>query len=106
MPLSEHEEHILRQIEAQLQRDPGFARDLTPQHVASKRSLVSLVAGTVLAIAVSVLLLGISPYLAFAAFVVAMVVLARAERHLRAVSDEALRQLASMRRQAPTGRGE
>ena len=101
MPLSEDEQRILRQIEEQLQRDPGFARDLTPEGSTSKRSLFMLVAGAVAAVALSVLLLAVSPYVAFAAFLVAMLAVARAERHARAVGDEALRQVAAMRRNVP-----
>lgn len=104
MPLSEDEQRILRQIEEQLQRDPSFARELTPEPDSSRRSLFFAIAGTVVAIAVCVLLLAVSPYLAFAAFVVAMLALVRAERHLRVLSDDAIKQVSAMRRSRP-GRG-
>ena len=67
MPLSEDEQRILREIEEQLHRDPNFARDLSPVRSSSRRSLVVSVAGGVLAVAICVLLLAVSPYLAFAA---------------------------------------
>ena len=101
MPLSEDEQRILRQIEEQLQRDPNFARDLTPEHRGSRRSLVVATAGTVIAVAVCVLLLAVSPYLAFVAFVVAMLGVVRAERNVRTLSDEALTQVTALRRQRP-----
>ena len=93
MPLSEDEQRILRQIEEQLQRDPGFARDLRPAVTSSRRSLL-------LAVAICVLLLSVSPYLAFVAFIGAMAAVIYAERHARALGDEAIRQVAAMRRNA------
>jgi len=100
MPLSEDEQRILRQIEEQLQRDPGFARDLRPAAGTSRRSLLLSVAGGVVAVCICVLLLAVSPYLAFVAFVVAMAAVVYAERHARALGDEAMRQVAAMRRNA------
>ena len=100
MPLSEDEQRILRQIEEQLQRDPGFARELRPSAAGSRRGLFATIAGGVVAIAVCVLLLSVSPWLAFAAFVVAIVAVVRAERHVRVLGDEAMRQVAAMRRSA------
>ncbi|MEI6400803.1 MAG: DUF3040 domain-containing protein [Actinomycetota bacterium] len=101
MPLSEDEQRILRQIEEQLQRDPSFARDLAPERRGSRRSLFMSVLGTVVAIAVCVLLLAVSPYVAFVAFLVAMVAVVRAEQHARLLGDEAIRQVSAMRRQRP-----
>jgi ABC-type transport system involved in cytochrome bd biosynthesis fused ATPase/permease subunit len=100
MPLSEDEQRILRQIEEQLQRDPGFARDLRPAVSSSRRSLLLGVVAGVVAVAVCILLLSVSPYLAFAAFVAAMAAVVYAERHARALGDEAIRQVAAMRRNA------
>lgn len=100
MPLSEDEQRILRQIEEQLQRDPGFARDLRPAVSSSRRSLLLAAVGGVLAVGICVLLLSVSPYLAFAAFVVAVFAVVYAERHARALGDEAIRQVAAMRRNA------
>jgi len=100
MPLSEDEQRILRQIEEQLQRDPGFARDLRPAVTSSRRSLMLAIAAGVVAVAVCVLLLSVSPYLAFVAFIGAMAAVIYAERHARALGDEAIRQVAAMRRNA------
>jgi Flp pilus assembly protein TadB len=100
MPLSEDEQRILRQIEEQLQRDPGFARELRPSATTSRRSLVLAVLGGLLAIAVCVLLLAVSPLLSFVAFIAAVGAVVYAERHLRVLGDEALRQVAAMRRNA------
>jgi hypothetical protein len=101
MPLSEDDERILRQIEEQLQRDPSFAREFEPEVSSARRSLFVTVVGTVFAVALTVLLLSVSPYLAFAAFLVAMLCVARAERHVRAIGEDAVRQMAAMRRNIP-----
>lgn len=100
MPLSEEEQRILRQIEEQLQRDPGFARDLRPTTSTSRRGLFLAVACGVVAIGLCVFLLSISPYLAFIAFVAAIAAAVFAEKHARVLGDEALRQVAAMRRNA------
>ncbi|MFM2073008.1 MAG: hypothetical protein RLZZ623_3272 [Actinomycetota bacterium] len=100
MPLSEDEQRILREIEEQLHRDPNFARDLSPTTSSSKRSLIVAGMGAILAIALSVLLLSVSPYLAFAAFIAAVGAVVYAERHARALGDEAMRHVAAMRRNA------
>ncbi|MEK7426526.1 MAG: DUF3040 domain-containing protein [Actinomycetota bacterium] len=100
MPLSEDEQRILREIEEQLHRDPNFARELLPSTSSSKRSLITAGFGAVVAVAVCVLLLAVSPYLAFAAFVCAVAAVVYAERHARALGDEAMRHVAAMRRNA------
>jgi hypothetical protein len=100
MPLSEDEQRILREIEEQLHRDPNFARGITPTASSSKRTLTLGLVGGLVAIAVCVLLLAVSPYLAFAAFLVGVAAVALAARQLRSLGDEALRQMAAMRRQA------
>ncbi len=104
MPLSEDEQRILREIEEQLHRDPNFARDLSPTAVGSRRRLIVAVIGGVIAVAVCILLLAVSPYLAFAAFVAAIGTVLVAERHLRALGDEALRQVSALRRNATGAR--
>ncbi len=101
MPLSDHEQRILRQIEEQLQRDPGFVRELRPAATTSRRSLVIAVAGGILSLGLCVLLLAVSPFAAFAAFVGAIAAVAYGERHLRVLGDEAMRQVAAMRRNVP-----
>jgi hypothetical protein len=101
MPLSENEQRILRQIEEQLQRDPGFVRELRPAASASRRSLIIALLGGVVAVGLCVLLLSVSPFLAFAAFIAAVAAVAYGERHLRVLGDEAMRQVAAMRRNVP-----
>lgn len=98
MPLSEEEQRILRQIEEQLQRDPGFARELRPSAAGTRRGLFVSVLLGVVAVTLSVFLLSVSPYLAFLAFIGALVAAVIAEKHVRALGDEALRQVAAMRR--------
>lgn len=106
MPLSEDDERILRQIEEQLQRDPSFAREFEPEVSSARRSLFVMVVGTVLAVALTVLLLAVNPLLAFVGFVLAMLCVVRAERHVRAIGEDAVRQMAAMRRNMPgAGRG-
>ncbi len=104
MPLSEDEQRILREIEEQLHRDPNFARELSPTPTGSKRSLVTSVIGGVVLVAVCVLLLAVSPYLAFAAFAAAVAAVVVAERHARALGDQALRQVTALRRNASARR--
>lgn len=101
MPLSEDDERILRQIEEQLQRDPSFAKEFTPVVRTSRRSLVVASIGTIVAVSLTVLLLAVSPYLAFVAFVAAMVCVVVAERHVRTLGEDAVRQMAAMRRNMP-----
>ena len=43
-------------------------------------------------------MLAVSPWLAFVAFVAAIAAVAYGERHLRVLGDEAMRQVAAMRR--------
>ncbi len=82
MPLSEDEQRILRQIEEQLQRDPRFGRQARHAAGAEHGSPVPSLFGCVVAVVVCVLLLGVSPYLSFLAFVIAAVALASAWRRL------------------------
>jgi hypothetical protein len=104
MPLSEDEQRILREIEEQLHRDPNFARDLSPVRGASRRSLLTAAAGGIVAVAICVLLLGTSPYLAFAFFLAALAAVMVAERHVRALGDEALQRVSTLRRNAANAR--
>ncbi len=106
MPLSEDEQRILREIEEQLHRDPNFARDLSPVRRDSRRSLAFAIVGGVVAVAVCVLLLGTSPYLAFVAFLGALAAVVVAERHLAALGDEAMQRVSDLRRAAQQQRRE
>ena len=83
MPLSEDEQRILRQIEEQLQRDPSFGRDIKPRRVGSRRAVVVSSIATVVCLVLTILLLAVSPYLSFVAFVGAVAALVIAERHER-----------------------
>jgi ferric-dicitrate binding protein FerR (iron transport regulator) len=93
MPLSEDEQRILRQIEEQLQRDPSFARDLHARRPASRRGLVLGLVGAVLALAMCIALLSVSPYLSLVAFVAAVLCTAVAERHVRDIGEAGLNHL-------------
>ena len=87
MPLSEHEQRILRQIEQQLEQDPTFA----PRgYRVSRTRLVLLVLGLVGAVVVTVLGLSVSYWLAFAAFLVVLAVAVALEREVRLLARERL----------------
>ena len=72
MPLSEDEQRILRQIEEQLQRDPGFGQNLHGRAGGSRRSMAFSGFGAVACLVLTVALLSVSPYLSFVAFIVAV----------------------------------
>lgn len=93
MPLSEDEQRILRQIEEQLQRDPNFGRDLHTSRAHTRRSLVVTCLAAAVCLALSIMLLGISPYLSFVAFVGALVAVLFAEGHVRAMGEAGLNHL-------------
>jgi uncharacterized membrane protein YdbT with pleckstrin-like domain len=93
MPLSEDEQRILRQIEEQLQRDPSFGRTLHQRRASSRRPLVLSLIGAVVALVLTVALLAVSPWLSFAAFVLAVAATAVAERHVRAAGEAGLNHL-------------
>ena len=93
MPLSEDEQRILRQIEEQLQRDPSFGRDIKPRRVGSRRAVIVSSVATVLGLVLTVVLLAVSPYLAFLAFVGAVCALVVAERHVAAIGEAGLNHL-------------
>jgi hypothetical protein len=50
------------------------------------------------------LLLGVSPYLAFGAFIAAVAAVMVAERHLRVIGDEAMQRVTNLRRNAAGSR--
>jgi hypothetical protein len=68
MPLSEEEQRILRQIEEQLQRDPRFSRQQRAPRPSRGGGTWALF-GAIAFLAATVLLIGVSPYGAFVAFV-------------------------------------
>jgi hypothetical protein len=87
MPLSEDEQRILRQIEEQLQRDPGFGRTLHPRREANRRILVVSGICAVACLVLTVALLSVSPYLSFVAFIGAVATGLVCERHARALGE-------------------
>ncbi|HZX56821.1 MAG TPA: DUF3040 domain-containing protein [Ilumatobacteraceae bacterium] len=105
MPLSEDEQRILRQIEEQLQRDPSFGRDIKPRRVGSRRAVVVSSICTVVCLVLTILLLGVSPYLSFVAFVGAVAALVIAERHVAALGEAGLNHLSDSVRSRLGGSG-
>jgi uncharacterized protein YqgC (DUF456 family) len=87
MPLSEDEQRILRQIEEQLQRDPGFGRNLHPRTSGNRRVLMLAGVGAVVGLVLTVALLSVSPYLSFVAFIGALVAALVCERHARSLGE-------------------
>ena len=98
MPLSEDEQKILRQIEEQLQRDPGFGRTLHRNSNGSRRTLVVSSVAAVACLVLTIALLSVSPYLSFVAFVGAVVAALFAERHARTLSEAGLNHLSESMR--------
>jgi hypothetical protein len=93
VPLSEDEQRILRQIEEQLQRDPNFRASTARAHGGSRRTAILAVSGTVVCLALAVVMLAVSPYLSFAAFVGALALGFLAERHLKVLGEHGLANL-------------
>ncbi len=93
MPLSENEQRILRQIEEQLQRDPGFGRDMTHARRGNRRVLLLSGAGAILFLVLTVALLSVSPLLSFVAFIAAVASALLAEYHARSLGEAGLSHL-------------
>lgn len=102
MPLSEDEQRILRQIEEQLQTDPGLAGALSPSGLyrSSARSVRWAVLGMVGGLALVVAALQIHFLLAFAGFGVMLVSTVVLESHLRAMGKAGLQDVAASIRHA------
>ncbi|MEQ1704175.1 MAG: DUF3040 domain-containing protein [Ilumatobacteraceae bacterium] len=98
MPLSEDEQRILRQIEEQLQRDPGFGRNLHQASGGSRRLLVVSGAVAVGCLVLTIALLSVSPYLSFVAFVGAVAASLFAERQARTLGEAGLNHLSESMR--------
>jgi Flp pilus assembly protein TadB len=90
MPLSEHEQRILRQIEQELASDPTFADRASR---ISRRRLFVLSLCVVVGLTVTVAGLAVNYWLAFAAFVGVLVLSSMLERELRLVSRDKLSNL-------------
>lgn len=87
MPLSEHEQRILRQIEQQLEQDPTFA---ARGYRVSRSRVVLLALGLIAAIVITVLGLSVSFWLAFAGFLVVLGLAVGLEREVRLLARERL----------------
>jgi len=98
MPLSEDEQRILRQIEEQLQRDPGFGRNLHSVGGGNRRVLFASSAAVVVCLVLTIAFLSVSPYLSFVTFVGAVVAALFAERHARTLSESGLNHLSESMR--------
>jgi hypothetical protein len=85
MPLSENEQRILRQIEQQLERDPTFS---TRGYKLPRRRVLMLSVALVGALALTVLLLGVTVWLALGAFVGSLALAIALEREVRLVARE------------------
>ncbi len=90
MPLSEDEQRILRQIEAELEQDPTFAQR---GYRVSRRRCAVLVVGLVLGMAVTVACLSFSYLAAFIAFLFVVLMAVKLEAEVRLLGREQLGQL-------------
>ena len=99
MPLSEDEQRILRQIEEQLQRDPSFGRDIRNHTANTRRTAIASAFGAVALLALTIVLIGVSPYIAFACFVGGLFAAAAAVRHVAALGESGLGSLGQAVRQ-------
>ncbi|MGH9270958.1 MAG: DUF3040 domain-containing protein [Ilumatobacteraceae bacterium] len=87
MPLSEHEQRILRQIEQHLEQDPAFA---TRGYRVARHRLVLLIVGILAMVVLTVLLLSTSFWLSFAGFLVVLSIAVALEREVRLLARERL----------------
>ncbi len=87
MPLSEHEQRILRQIEQHLEQDPAFA---TRGYRVARHRLVLLIVGLLAMTVLTVLLLSVSFWLSFGGFLVVLAVAVALEREIRLLARERL----------------
>ncbi len=87
MPLSEHEQRILRQIEQHLEQDPTFA---TRGYRVARHRLVLLIIGLLGAIVLTVLGLSVSFWVAFGGFLVVLIIAVALEREIRLLARERL----------------
>jgi hypothetical protein len=87
MPLSEDEQRILRQIEQELEQDPTFSNR---GYRVSRRRLVLLSLGLVASLALTVLGLSVNFLVAFAGFVLLLVMAVLLESEIRLIGRERL----------------
>ncbi len=87
MPLSDHEQHILRQIEQELQQDPTFSERVSR---TSRHRLTMLIVGLIVGIALIVAGLTVNFWLAFVAFLGVLVIAVMLEAEIRVVGRQKL----------------
>lgn len=90
VPLSEEEQRILRQIEQQLEQDPTFSQ--RGYRVSRRRSLL-LTFGLILGLVITIGGLAVNFVVAFAGFVLVLVMAIMLESELRLLGRERLGQL-------------
>jgi Flp pilus assembly protein TadB len=90
VPLSEDEQRILRQIEQELEQDPTFSQ--RGYRVSRRRSIV-LALGLLLGLVITIGGLAVSFVVAFAGFVLVLVMAVLLESELRLLGRERLGQL-------------
>ena len=90
VPLSEEEQRILRQIEQQLEQDPAFSQ--RGYRVSRRRSLL-LSAGLIVGLVITIGGLAVNFVVAFAGFVLVLVMAIMLESELRLLGRERLGQL-------------
>ena len=90
MPLSEDEQRILRQIEQELEQDPTFSQ--RGYRVSRRRSLV-LAFGLIVGLALTIGGLAVNFVVAFAGFVLVLVMAVMLESELRLLGRERLGEL-------------
>ncbi|NND74397.1 MAG: DUF3040 domain-containing protein [Ilumatobacter sp.] len=90
MPLSENEQRILRQIEEELQQDPTFAQR---GYRVSRRRSALMGLGLLAGMALTIGGLAISFFVAFAGFVLVLVMAVLLESELRLLGRDRLGQL-------------
>ncbi len=90
MPLSEDEQRILRQIEQELEQDPTFSQ--RGYRVSRRRSII-LALGLLIGLVITIGGLAVSFVVAFAGFVLVLVMAILLESELRLLGRERLGQL-------------
>jgi len=90
VPLSENEQRILRQIEAELQQDPSFSQQ---GYRVPRRRSVLLGLGLAVGLAITFGGLALNYLVAFVGFVIVLVMLVMLEAELRLVGRDRLGQL-------------
>lgn len=90
MPLSEDEQRILRQIEQQLEQDPTFAQR---GYRVSRRRAIVLAFGLLVGLVITIGGLAVSFVVAFAGFVLVLIMAIMLESEVRLLGRERLGQL-------------